>query len=180
VVHANLDIAARNIGQISLFGIEDTPAPAVDRPTLPAPAKSQTLRWEKEGLGIYVSGHPMDEMRAEFERRRAARVRDLSSVREDQQVLTGGLVTAIRRFITKAGQPMLTGQIEDQSGSIGIVVFPKSYPEVSHVFEEGNIVLIRGSVRARDRVNMSGESDAQVERSLIVNAAMLVPVPVAA
>jgi DNA polymerase-3 subunit alpha len=166
-----LDIAARQarereLGQTSLFG--DVAAP-VFRPalkSLPPPPNAEMLAWEKETLGIYLSGHPLAAVAEALKRAGAVPVRDLSEYEDDTPCTIGGILTEMRRTLTKAGQQMLFAKLEDLSGAIELVVFPKTYPLVQTQFVNDAVVIVKGRVRTRERPGSGDET--VLERSLQV------------
>ncbi len=83
-------------------------------------------RWEKETLGIFVSGHPLADVTEALARTGAVPVRELRALEDDSQVKVAGLVTAVRRTLTKAQSQMLIATIEDTTGAVECVVFPEA------------------------------------------------------
>jgi DNA polymerase-3 subunit alpha len=171
-----LDSAAREsrdreLGQSSLFGMLEEAAPAfvpVLRP-VPAPSTMVALAWEKETLGIFVSGHPLADVAEALARTGAMTVKDLRGLEDDSPARIAGLVTSVRRTMTKAQQQMLIAVIEDMSGSIECIVFPKSYPQLQGAFVEDAIVVINGRLRLRERRGAVPGEETPVEFSLSVN-----------
>ncbi|MCL5258538.1 MAG: DNA polymerase III subunit alpha, partial [Firmicutes bacterium] len=118
-----LEVAAREsrdaeLGQASLFG--EVPAVgaglAPKLPDVAAPTTMQTLQWEKETLGIFLSGHPLADIAEALARTGATAVKDLRAREDDAPVTVAGMVTAVRRTLTKAGQQILIATLEDTSG----------------------------------------------------------------
>jgi DNA polymerase-3 subunit alpha len=173
---AALDVAAREardreMGQASLFGMIEEPHPSLKpslRP-LPAPSTMEALQWEKETLGIFVSGHPLADVAEALARTGAITVRDLRNQEDDAQVKVAGLITAVRRTMTKAGAQMLIATVEDTTGAIECVVFPKQYAELQGRFIEDAIVTITGRLRMRERRGSTPGEDVPVELNISVN-----------
>ncbi len=171
-----LDAAAREsrdreLGQSSLFGMLEEAAPAFApslRP-LPAPSTMVALTWEKETLGIFVSGHPLADVAEALARTGATSIKDLRGAPDDSPARIAGLVTAVRRTLTKAQQQMLIATIEDMTGSIECIVFPKSYPQLQGAFIEDAIVVINGRLRLRERRGAVPGEETPVEFSVSVN-----------
>jgi DNA polymerase III subunit alpha len=171
-----LDAAAREsrdreLGQSSLFGMLEEAAPAFT-PTLrplPAPSTMVALTWEKETLGIFVSGHPLADVAEALARTGATPIKDLRGVEDDSPARIAGLVTAVRRTLTKAQQQMLFATIEDMTGSIECIVFPKTYPQLQGAFIEDAIVIVNGRVRSRERRGAIPGEEAPIEFSVSVN-----------
>ena len=171
-----LEVAAREardreMGQSSLFGMIEEPHPSM-KPSLralPAPSTMEQLQWEKETLGIFVSGHPLADVAEALARTGAVPVRDLRTLEDDSQVRIAGLVTAVRRTITKAQSQMLIATVEDTTGAIECVVFPKQYADLQAKFIEDGIVIITGRLRLRERRGSTPGEEAPVELNVSVN-----------
>jgi DNA polymerase-3 subunit alpha len=164
----------RESGQFSLFG--DTMAATEElKPTLrhiAAPPVLEMLGWEKETLGIFVSGHPLADIAEALARGGAVPVKDLRSHEDGDFVSVAGMVTAVRRTITKAQQQMLIATIEDMTGSVEAIVFPKNYASLQVPFVNDAIVTIKGRIRFRERRGATAASDdAPVELSIQVDEA---------
>ncbi len=161
-----MDIAAAEsrdaeLGQVSLFGdaphVVQSLSPTL--PALPPPTTMQTLQWEKETLGIFVSGHPLADVADALARTGAVPVKDLRTREDDSFVVVAGMVASVRRTLTKAGQQILIAQIEDTTGTIDVVVFAKLYPQVSHLFEQDKILIVKGRLRMRERPALKQAQD---------------------
>jgi len=171
-----LDLAAhatreKELGQFSLFGdaAEHAPALVPVLPPLPAPSPRETLAWEKETLGIFVSGHPLAGLADALARTGAMPVKDLREVEDDGFVTVAGMVTSVRRTLTKAGQQMLIAQLEDTSGSCDVIVFSKLYPAVQNMFVEDEILVVKGRLRLRERPGAAPGEEGPVDLSVSAN-----------
>jgi DNA polymerase-3 subunit alpha len=109
----------------------------------------EKLRWEKELLGLYLSDHPLRQIEAELARLTDARAVEITSEIQDQEVRIGGIVRDVRRVVTKKGQLMAYAEVEDLTGVIDVVLFPRSYEQYRHLFEKEQVVVIQGKVDAR-------------------------------
>jgi DNA polymerase-3 subunit alpha len=183
-----LELAARaardaQLGQVSLFGDGETQAPALT-PKLPgvaAPTTREMLSWERETLGIFVSGHPLAEVAPILARTGATPVKDLRDVPDDAPVTIAGTVTGARRSLTKTGQQILVAQIEDMTSSCDVVVFSKTYATVQHLFENDAILVVKGRLRVRERPGASPGDEPRVELSIAANeVSAFVPPPLPA
>jgi DNA polymerase-3 subunit alpha len=163
----------RESGQASLFGdvsiAHEELKPQLRQ--LSPPPVLEALTWEKETLGIFVSGHPLADVADALARGGAVAVKDLRSRGDDEFVTVAGMITAVRRTMTKAQQQMLIATIEDMSGSVECVVFPKSYAMLQGAFVADAIVTIRGRVRFRERRGSVPGDEVPVEVSVTVNEA---------
>ncbi len=176
-LEAAIDIAARStrdaeMGQASLFGgeaAEHAPTLAPRLPARPAPTRREMLAWEKETLGIFVSGHPLADGQAALLRAGVTLVKDLRALEDGIPVTIGGIVTGARRTTTKSGQPILVAQIEDTSGSADVVAFSKIYAQVERYFATDAVLVVKGNVRLRERPGATLGEDPPVELSVVVN-----------
>ncbi len=159
------------LGQASLFGdahpaTVDGLAPSLR--DLAPPSTLQMLQWEKETLGIFVSGHPLADVADALARTGALPVKDLRQREDESFVCVAGIVTGVRRTLTKAGQQILIATIEDTTGSVEAVVFSKIYPQVQAYFEADKIVIVKGRLRIRERIGVPAGQEAPLETSIAV------------
>lgn len=99
------------------------------------------LHWEKDLIGLYVSSHPFRKYYASFK----GVIKDLNIVEEcarDSWAIVGGVIDSVTRKITKKGSVMLFVTIQDESGSIELLVFPKKFEETKDKWVEGEVVCI--------------------------------------
>jgi DNA polymerase-3 subunit alpha len=136
---------------------------------LSAPSTMEQLQWEKETLGIFVSGHPLADVAEALSRTGAVPIRDLRALEDDSPVRIAGLVTAVRRTITKAQSQMLFATVEDTTGAIECIVFPKSYPDLQSRFIEDGIVIVTGRLRMRERRGSTPGEEVPLELNVSVN-----------
>jgi DNA polymerase-3 subunit alpha len=160
------------LGQASLFGDAQSEMLEGLAPSLPVvapPSTLQMLQWEKETLGIFVSGHPLADIAGALARTGAVAIKDLRQREDDTFVSIAGMVTGVRRTLTKAGQQILIATIEDTSGSVEAVVFSKIYPQVQAFFEADKILVIKGRLRIRERVGGPVGQEGPLETSIAVS-----------
>ena len=113
------------------------------------------LKYEKEVAGMYLSGHPMNKYQHISEELKCARIYDIVSedstvYKDNDRVLILGLISSVKKKITKNDSTMAFVNLEDTYGSIEVIVFPKTLTENPTMFYEGNIVLLRGRVSMRE------------------------------
>ncbi|MEO9170956.1 MAG: DNA polymerase III subunit alpha, partial [Candidatus Baltobacteraceae bacterium] len=171
-----MELAARTardaeLGQASLFGDVSVHAESMapSLPNIAAPGAREKLAWEKETLGIFVSGHPLSDVQGYLVRQGATLVKDLRAGEDDSPVTVAGMVTSVRRTLTKTGQQILIAQLEDTSGSCDVVVFSKIYPSVQHLFGTDRILIVKGRLRLRERRGATPGEEPPVELSVGVN-----------
>ncbi|MDO8486166.1 MAG: DNA polymerase III subunit alpha, partial [Candidatus Staskawiczbacteria bacterium] len=109
----------------------------------------ERLSWEKELLGLYVSSHPLDDFRKIFEARTTA----ISKVDEsfvNKKIIIGGIISGIKKIITKNGKPMLFMKLEDLTAKTEIVVFTSLLEKNPNALQENKIVFVAGRVDDRN------------------------------
>ncbi|RLC34626.1 MAG: DNA polymerase III subunit alpha [Candidatus Nealsonbacteria bacterium] len=138
-------------GQRGLFdGMKLTSSVSI-MASAPPSSETEKLKWEKELLGLYVSGHPLKK----YEKIMAKKSLPISQVNPDLEgktVRIGGVVSSIKKIITKKGQPMLFVNLEDQTDKIELVVFPNVIESYPTLFQENKVVFVSGRVDLRDNV----------------------------
>lgn len=179
-----LDLAAhatreKELGQFSLFGegTEHAPALAPTLPVVPAPSSREMLAWEKETLGIFVSGHPLADLQELLIREGATLIKDLRDVDDDTFVTIAGAVTSVRRTLTKSGTQMLIAQLEDTTGACDVVVFSKLYPTAQALFSEDAILVVKGRVRLRERPGAAPGEEGPVDLSVSASEVTVFEIP---
>jgi DNA polymerase-3 subunit alpha len=168
---ANRGARDRASGQGSLFASSESAHEEL-RPqlrSLPAPPLLEMLGWEKETLGIFVSGHPLADVAEALAREGAMPIKDLRARADGDLVAVAGLLTAVRRTLTKAQQQMLIATLEDMSGSVECIVFPKDYAALQAPFVADAIVTLRGRLRFRERRGTVPGDEAPLDLSITVN-----------
>jgi DNA polymerase-3 subunit alpha len=112
------------------------------------------LKYEKEVAGMYLSGHPMAQYRELSKALKCAQIGDIaaeeSRYKDNDRVLLLGLITSAKKKITKSDATMSFLNFEDMTGSIEVIVFPKTLIEKPTMFHEGNILLLHGRVSMRE------------------------------
>jgi DNA polymerase-3 subunit alpha len=136
-------------GQRGLFdGMKLTSSPTTLTPSPPS-SESEKLKWEKELLGLYVSGHPLRKY-IKIMAKKALPVGQVTQNLEGKLVKVGGIISSIKKIITKKGQPMLFVNLEDQTDRIELVVFPRVIESYPTLFQENKVVFVSGRVDLRD------------------------------
>ncbi len=140
------------VGQFSLFGgamsaiVVDTPS----LPDVPAIEFEELLAMEKELMGFYVSGHPLQSIPVKLEWHTSHTTAQLESMGDNKPVVVGGLLTQTRRMMTKTGNTMLAGKLEDFTGQVDVVAFPEAYENYSALLHDDAKILIKGKFSNRD------------------------------
>ncbi|MEA3463958.1 MAG: DNA polymerase III subunit alpha [Patescibacteria group bacterium] len=153
LLNFNKEIAkARSNGQSSLFA--DAPSLNLDSKVkleqAPAANRQERLSWEKKLLGLYISEHPFSDYK-KYLIDAAAPLAQANEHLGDYQVNMAGVITKIKKIITRANEPMLFVKIEDLSGNIELLVFPKLFKETAPIWQEGKIALCQGKLSDKDQ-----------------------------
>ncbi len=154
-VEAGLALAAqahqeRKSGQKSFFA-HDEPQFSVSRPTDGHDefAKSELLRFEKELLGLYVSGHPLEHLRERLALLCTCDVQGVQAQPDGKELQLGGRIESLRVITTNAGKRMAFVRLEDLSGQVEVTVFPEPYEQAKRLLREDQIIWLRGRAERR-------------------------------
>jgi DNA polymerase-3 subunit alpha len=147
-------------GQLSLLDIvpeEDRDELEIRLPNVGEYDKAELLSYEKEVLGFYVSGHPLEEYQPLWEKNITAKTSEFlldetgkTIVKDNTKVTIGGIITDKKIKYTKNNQIMCFMNLEDLVGTVEVVVFPKAYEKYSSKLAEDNKVFIEGRVSLED------------------------------
>jgi len=139
----------RDQGQHQLFGGADDETGRVGAlPDAPVWTEAQQLAFEKESLGLYMSGHPLERFSEELKTFGALRLGDLTASLAD--VWIGGIVSGLRPLKTKKGDRMAVFMLDDIAGSIEVVVFPETFSKHGSLIAADAMVLVRGKFEKDD------------------------------
>lgn len=154
-------------GQTSLFGEmeEEKLSPETKLQAIKELSRDTLLAFEKELLGFYLTEHPFAHLLSEMKRHVSHQIGELTiDEHSGKKVVVGGLVSGIRKILTKAGNnEMAFIQLEDLTGSIEVVAFPKNYLEFKDYLVKDRVILITGKVDDRqDRMTIIMEKAADL------------------
>jgi len=186
------------LGQGSIFDLEP-PAPggalgglpAAFRQELPVPAlvdsRSALGAMEKETLGLFLSSHPLKEVRAALRARVDCSLADVGARRDGDWVTVGGMVSELKRIRTRKGEPMLFATLDDLDGQVEILVFNSAYAANSERIDLDSVLLVRGRVDHKEQgetkvvvqeVEPFAPSPEEVERAQVeADAVASTPMP---
>ncbi|MFN8177338.1 MAG: DNA polymerase III subunit alpha [bacterium] len=143
----------RELGQTSLFGSEQESALNPYCEGLPATepwGPANLLQKEKEVLGFYYSGHPLQKYGMEVRSFATARSAELSEVPDGAEVVIGGLVTAVRTSFDRRGGRMAFVELEDFTGTVETIAFAEAYGRYADCLVPDAMVLVGGHVSIKD------------------------------
>ncbi len=158
----------KDTSQQGLFNASSLPVKKISLEDCEPISKTQKLSWEKELLGLYVSGHILEKYRKVFEKRTtpiAAINKDLKNTEinyftgpfekricEKQKIRIGGTISKLKKIIAKNGKPMYFMELEDLTDKIEVVVFPTLVEANPEAFKENKILFVTGKTDLKDDV----------------------------
>ena len=137
--------------QSSLFGgLDNVSIPGFQLKESKEASMDEKLMWEKELLGLYISGHPLDKFRDKIKAKNAT-IRQLQEkVREGVTCLVAGTIDDVKEILTKKGDKMAFVRIADHEDTLEVVVFPRIFTEFKEILIPGTCVVIKGKVSKRN------------------------------
>ena len=149
--------------QFALFSNESTQIELED--SLSA-TQDEKLEWEKELLGLYISGHPLEKYRNFLEQRTVRIIKiikDLTNenakrnpyerlLSQGEVVCIGGVITGAKKVITKKGDPMMFIEVQDLTEKVEVIIFPTLFSKAPEMFEENKILFVTGRLDNKDGV----------------------------
>lgn len=161
VEHVNQEKKYAMTGQMSLFDLVDEETKsefAIRLPDVGEYAKENLLAFEKEVLGIYISGHPLEEYEEKWRKSISATTLDFqpdeesgrTKVRDGSREIVGGMITEKTTKYTKTNQVMAFLTLEDLFGTVEIIVFPRDYEKYREYLETDHKIFIKGRVAEED------------------------------
>jgi DNA polymerase-3 subunit alpha len=162
----------RDLGQAQLFGgggeAGSDEMANLQLPEAPAWSDTELLNAEKEALGLFWTGHPIDAHAADLREFGARTIAEIllderlepvddegsapaaPAARGAEDVTIGGIVAGVRALKTRKGDPMAVFTLEDPHGGVEVVVFPETYKQARTLVEDGALVLVRGKLERDD------------------------------
>jgi DNA polymerase-3 subunit alpha len=142
----------REQGQSQLFGGDDSATDRHDDASAlgpgPAWSEAEALAFEKEALGLYISGHPLQRYADALKAIGARRLGELTQAEADVSI--GGVATGIRHLKTKRGERMAVFSLEDEAAKVEAVVFPEAFNRHAALIADDAMLLVRGKYERDD------------------------------
>ena len=137
--------------QFSMFDASELAPP---RPEFPDVEEDQreSLEWEKEALGLYVSDHPLRPVLHKLKKHTNTTVSDLEGCKDGAIVWVGGLATSVRTNTTRKGDMMAMLQLDDTRGLAEVMVFPRVYAKCSACVREDAVLKVKGKVEMKEGI----------------------------
>ncbi|MDR9502070.1 MAG: DNA polymerase III subunit alpha [Desulfurivibrionaceae bacterium] len=144
----------RESGQISLFsamaGGTTQQATDIPLPDIPEWDDRQRLAFEKETVGFYITGHPLDNVKEEMANATECAIIDLAAKSDGSAARVGGLIKTLKNHKSKKGDAMAFLTLEDVTGEVEVVVFPSAYGHCSHLLSSDEPLVIQGQVQKEE------------------------------
>jgi len=140
--------------QSSLFGMMATEValPKLNLDSIEAATDKQKLNWEKEFLGLYVSAHPLHEFK-ELLKDKITPVSEIlnnNGIYRDKLMKVAGVITKIKKIITRKGESMLFVRIEDTTNGVEVLVFPRTLKSDTEVWQEDKVIMMNCRLSDKD------------------------------
>jgi len=146
--------AKHDPNQLNMFGSidlgEGEKGGLLELPDLPEWDEKEKLRREKEALGFYITGHPLDSLHQAIERFSTCLVNDLPTQKDKDQVKLAGVVESLKLKRTKRGDKMAIMHLEDLTGSTEVVIFPDVFADAAPLLKGDEPLLVTGTVEIGD------------------------------
>ncbi|OWK26871.1 MAG: DNA polymerase III subunit alpha [Parcubacteria group bacterium GW2011_GWA2_38_13b] len=138
-------------GQFSLFENEQNQniLPPMRLKESLAATKNERLQWEKELLGLYISEHPLKEFKNQLDTLDS--IKGIRSKTEGN-VICGGIISKIKKILTRQNQTMLFVEMEDLTGQIEIIVFPRALEANPLIWQNDKLIVVEGAMNNKDGV----------------------------
>ncbi len=139
----------RQSGQMCMFEFAEEDCDWIkledEYPDLPAPSSRERLAMERESIGLYISGHPLQEYSKVLSHYPyLTNCSDLKQCQDNAQVVIAGMIVGVKQIITKAGKPMAFFILEDLQNQVEVVVFSAVYEESRAYLENDRVVIVQG------------------------------------
>ena len=136
--------------QIELFGFAEVQNWRVELPEVQPYTASQILEFERELLGLYISGHPLDGYESELAPLGLDRMLDLTDRADESPAVVAAMLVSLKPFTTKKGQPMAFLELEDRMLRVETVVFPTTWKRIGKQLQRGGLLVAQVTVQRED------------------------------
>ncbi|GAB6988474.1 DNA polymerase III subunit alpha [Paenibacillus pini] len=136
--------------QIQLFDFVETPNWDIEYPNIPQFSASQQLELERELLGLYLSGHPLDDFNQDLIQSGVDRLMDLAKAPDEKRTVVAGMVVSVKTITTKQGKAMAFMDMEDQIERCEVVLFPEVWKRSAPHIEKGALLAVLAKVQQQD------------------------------
>ena len=156
----------KNAFQISLFGtiLKEDEGLELEIPNVGEYSSKEKLIMEKTVLGVYLSGHPLSDYKAQFDKytfntsvldyfvEDDEHLKTYTEIKDGDYVVMGGIISEYKNLSTRGGSTMTFAKVEDIYGQIEVIIFPKVYDKVRSLINNEEIVKVSGKIQIKDGV----------------------------
>lgn len=161
----------RELGQSSLFEMDSFgDSDKIEISQRDEWPRSQKLTFEKDVLGFYISDHPLNGLDSILKNHVNAHVANISQIEDKKRIVLGGLIGELREIITKKGNRMAFGNLEDQTGAVAMVIFPEVFAKYQHVIKSGKPLVVTGVLEKEEGSEQIITEEFKLVESLAQNA----------
>jgi len=136
--------------QLHLFGFTEEVNWTIDYPEIRPYAPMQQLELERELLGLYLSGHPLDSFEEPLKQLEPVLLHELAELPDNSEVLVAGMVVSLKQIVTKKGQQMAFAELEDRIERVELLLFPETWKKCSSHVDKGALLLVRAKLQHQD------------------------------
>ncbi len=157
------------LGQTSLFGggaeedEDDLSSLTITLPHALEFGKQELMAMERDLLGVYVSDHPLKDASRALRNATSVLAAELPEKKDREEVTVGGIINQVTIRLTKKNDTMANILLEDMTGPMTVVFFPKAYEKCKQHLEKDRIVVVKGRASVRDRIVEDDDTPATVE-----------------
>ena len=159
----------RGKGQTSFADLveddEQFGAQEIELPNIDEFKEQKLLSLEKEMLGLYFSGHPLDSSLEQIKEERTTAIEDLT--KNTNQVIVGGIIISCREITTKNHREMAFLSLEDESDEIEVIAFPDTYAETKDLIAEDNLILVKGRSNEEGKIIAKQVVDLKEDETVV-------------
>ena len=134
----------KSLGQGALFGLSADASEEKVNPPIPEWSPKERLGFEKEALGFYITGHPLNDYFDVLQVRATADTEMIRGLEEEKEVSFGGVASSLKEITTKSGERMAFVVVEDLKGTVSVTIFSELYKRVHPLVKSDEPIFIRG------------------------------------
>jgi DNA polymerase-3 subunit alpha len=151
VERASKGLKGESEDQVAMFDVSELAPPKPEFPDVEDDNR-ESLEWEKETLGLYVSDHPLRPVLHKLKKHTDTTVSELEGLRDGAVVWVGGLASSVRTNTTRKGDMMAVIQLDDTRGLAEVIVFPRVYAACASCVREDAVLKVKGRVEVKEGV----------------------------
>ncbi len=136
--------------QLEMFGFQESANWQFELPDVQPFTRSRELELERELLGLYLSGHPLDDYHSKLETLSVTPLHELEHVADNRMVQVAGRVLSVKPIVSKKGKAMAFIELEDRIERVEVVIFPEPWSKYASEVEKGRLLYMRARVQHQD------------------------------